>query len=201
MDIGILTHGAVPSDPTTKFRRVLRNFGFIGILLGGIGLGSKDVGGSLLLLLIGLVLLAPWGVAKWQSLQTRHDDLALAAELGATLKVGQLPPSVETSQLAAHHQQLEPGEICYVDGAPIVLYSFYGDPVLIHQGVVVAFGSPLAWAMTIIGNLMFWSHRRKKVKKAAPRSARSRTGTAVGDRSTLCVARPHRQPGVGAVAL
>ncbi len=169
MDIAAATQGAVPADPATKARRILRNIGIICIALGLISTKSEGVAGTLFLLALGIAFLSPWALAKWQSLETRQEDLELAAQMSTGFQSERTPSPVNTPRLESHHQCLEPGESCYVDGAPATLYSFYGDPVLVQRGFFLAFGSPLAWAMTIIGNLMFWSHRRKKEKKAAAR--------------------------------
>jgi hypothetical protein len=169
MDITAFAQGTVPNDPTTKWRRRLRNVGVFCMTLALISFGGSGVAGSVFLFVFGAAMFLPWASAKWQAIETRHEDLALATQLGTSLHSDQLPSPVSTPQLAAHHQVLEPGEVCYIDGAPATLYSFYGDPTVIRRGAILAFGSPLAWGVTIIGNLMFWSHGRKEQKKAAPR--------------------------------
>ncbi|HUY09194.1 MAG TPA: hypothetical protein VMW80_07050 [Candidatus Dormibacteraeota bacterium] len=169
MDITALVEGPVPSDPTTKPRRVLRRVGTLSLLLAFYSLLARDVGDFLVALVVGVVCLAPWAVARWNFTQVRRSDLASAAALGQELRAHQVPTPVTPTRLSPEDNHLEPGEQLYVDGVKAQFLSFYGDPVVIQSGMFIAIGSPIAWAFTIIGNLMFWSHARKKRKAAAPR--------------------------------
>lgn len=169
MDVTALVEGPVPSDPTTKLRRVLRRVGTLFVFLAFCSLLGRDVGDFLVTLVIGLVCLAPWASARWNFTQVRRSDLAAAAALGQDLRAHQVPMAVTPRRLSSEDNHLEPGEQLYVDGVKAQFLSFYGDPVVIQSGMFLAIGSPIAWAFTIIGNLMFWSHARKKRRAAAPR--------------------------------
>jgi hypothetical protein len=151
-------------DRLLKGTRLKRTFwfGVVAILFGAVLNG----GGSLIILGVLLVALPTWVVLKrWHV--ARHGALCAsgfveALRSGAEMEV--IPPDLVDMRGDA----LFADEACYVNGAPGDVSLFYGNPVILTRGFVIAWGSPLAFMMSTIFTFGLWSRRRKQAAKAGP---------------------------------
>jgi hypothetical protein len=162
---------SLPTMPFLAHRYLgwIRRCTVAGGLLATIGLAGAKSASGVAFLLVGLGLLVAAIAVRVHFAHSRQSDRAAAKELAEALRHGDKPPAVSPAALTAWGYQLEPGESCYLDGVPAECLSWYGDPVLIHRRVVLAWGGPLAWGISIFGTLFFWRRNRKKAKAAAPR--------------------------------
>jgi hypothetical protein len=119
-------------------------------------------------LLVSLVFLgAIVGMLTNRWLVTRRDRLAAAA-LAGELRKGVPPVPIPPGQVDAYGEQFHEDEDCFVSRVPAERSIFYGKPTVVTRGAVIAWGSPLALAMSACFTFGLWQHGKKKAQKAAP---------------------------------
>jgi len=140
----------------------------IGLLLmvgGALAMSHNGAG----LLAVGALMAVPFIRERLDQRNANRQDLADAAELRAALASGMALQPLEPAMLTAGGQQLEPEEESFIDGSPVEVMSYYGDPLIKRRGFFLFFGGPLAWAATAVGNVWLMRSNKQLAKKASPR--------------------------------
>jgi hypothetical protein len=151
-----------------KYRRLVRKVTISGVILVVVGFGAAASPSGVMFLLLGLALVAATTVLRIHYRSLRRQDRAAARELARALRQGRRPTPVEPFALRQRGQTLESGENCYLDQHKAECLQWYGEAIARQNRLFLAWGSPLAWALSITATLMFWSHDRKRAKAAAP---------------------------------
>jgi len=119
-------------------------------------------------LIIGLLLLAMPVYVLSVRRRVIRQDLASASALATALRGGVAPTPVNPAAIDTHGELLMPDESCYVNAESGEMSLFYGKPAQLTQGMVIAWGSPLAFIGSSIFTLGLLDRRRKKAGQAAP---------------------------------
>jgi hypothetical protein len=139
----------------------------VGVSLLALGLIAIAHGGVALIAL-GALLCAPRAYALIVASGLRSEDRAAAAACCARLASGGVPPAVEPLALRAEGLDLDQGEVCYLDGAPVEVLSYYGDPYVKQSIFGVFLGGPVAWVATMTTWLLVHERNKRRAKKAKP---------------------------------
>ncbi len=169
------TYGCVdrgPAVPTSflpfKYGRIVRKVSMSGFILVFVGFGAAASPSGVMFLLLGLALVAATTALRIHYRSLRRRDHAAARELAEALRQGRRPAPVGAVALRERGQTLESGENCYLDQHKAECLQWYGEAIARQNRLFLAWGSPLAWVLSITATLMFWSHDRKRAKAAAP---------------------------------
>lgn len=142
----------------SRFRTTM----WIGILVTVYGIASPTS------LIVGLLILAlPVYVLRARRRVIRH-DVASASDLAMALRGGGALTPVDPSSVDTRGELLMPDEVCYLNGESGEMSLFYGKPVELTRGMVIAWGSPLAFIWSSIFTLGLMDRKRKKAARAAP---------------------------------
>ncbi len=158
---------SAPRDEPRDGRRPGGRMFALGVSLVALGLIAIAHGG-IALIAIGALLCAPRAYALIVAASLRREDRAAASALRARLASGGLPPAIEPRALCAEGVDVDPGEVCYLDGAPIEILSFYGDPYVKQSIFAVFLGGPFAWVATMTAWLLVHEGNKRRAKKAKP---------------------------------
>jgi hypothetical protein len=157
-----------PHEPSAAATRAAVRACRFGLVLIGLGLIAIAHGG-LALVAIGALLCAPRAYRMYAESTHRRDDHAAAEAFSRRLASSGLPAVVEAAILRSEGRDLDPDEVCYVDGAPVEILSFYGEPYVKHSLWAVFLGGPLAWIATIVAWLFVMEANKRRAKRAKPR--------------------------------
>ena len=161
-----------PSSVPSGHSRLTRRLGRLGGFLLAIGLLGAAAGGGpdgIFWAVVGAGMLVPLAREMAATQRAHREDLHEASLLAGALRSGRLPDAVAPTKLRAEGLELGPDETCFVDGVPVELLVFYGDPIVKREGFLVVWGSLFAWCVTAVVNYLWWTHNRAQARKAAPR--------------------------------
>lgn len=165
--LGVSRHRSYPTvlDRVLRGRRLRWVLALGTICLLGAAASPRQGASWIVLGMVLLGLTVAMLANRW--LIRRRDKLSAAA-LSASLRSGEEPVPVPAAEVDTCGEHLDEDEECFLNRVPAEVSVFYGRPVVIQRAAVIAWGSPLAWALSAVFTFGLWSHGRKKAKKAAP---------------------------------
>jgi hypothetical protein len=166
-DGAVAIDASPPASESVGGRQPGRRMFGLGMLMIVLGLVAIAHGG-VALIAIGALLSARRTYALIIASRVRSGDRTAAAAFQARLASGALPPAVEPLTLHREGVDLDPSEVCYLDGAPVEILSFYGDPYVKQSVMAVFFGGPLAWFATITAWLLVHEANKRRARRAKP---------------------------------